>query len=187
MPRLEELQLIRLQQESTPVKPPAGLKEHNSQKSSREKRKAGPSVEEESLAKRQKRKGQKVNEVDVEGQSATVPNTKNVKAENGKAADSNKEETEDAKPVKPKVYTDECTAFISNLSVKVSIWALCQLYKHVCDFLAQSNIVVGRYKRKIYASFLAMLVALIPFAFSITKTLENQGYLSHTHLMHVIL
>lgn len=125
MPRLEELQLIRLQQDSTPVKPPAGLKEHNSQKSSREKRKAGPSVEEESLAKRQKRKGQKVNEVDVEGQSATVPNTKNVKAENGKAADSNKEETEDAKPVKPKVYTDECTAFISNLSVKVSIWALC--------------------------------------------------------------
>ncbi|KAL1222530.1 Pre-mRNA-processing factor 39-1 [Cardamine amara subsp. amara] len=119
MPRLEELRLIRLQQESTPVKPPAGLKEHNSQKSTREKRKAGPNVEEESLAKRQKRKGQKVNEVEVEGQSETVPNTKSVKAENRKAANSNKEETEDVKPVKPKVYTDECTAFLSNLSVKV--------------------------------------------------------------------
>lgn len=119
MPRLEELQLIRLQQESTPVKPSAGLKEHNSQKSAGEKRKAEPNVEEESLAKRQKRKGQK--EMDVGGQSATVPNTKNVKAENGKTADSNKEETEDAKPLKPKIYTDECTAFISNLSVKVSI------------------------------------------------------------------
>ncbi|EOA15464.1 hypothetical protein CARUB_v10004280mg [Capsella rubella] len=128
MPRLEELQLIRLQQESTPVKPPAGLKEHNSQKSTREKRKAGQNVEEESLAKRQKRKVQKVNEVDVEGQSATVSSTKNIKAENGKAADSNKEETEDAKPVKPKVYTDECTAFLSNLSVKVSIWATCNIY-----------------------------------------------------------
>ncbi|XP_010439063.1 PREDICTED: squamous cell carcinoma antigen recognized by T-cells 3 [Camelina sativa] len=115
MPRLEELQLIRLQQESTPVKPPAGLKEHNSQKSTREKRKAGQNVEDESLAKRQKTKGRKVNEVDV-GQSATVPN---IKSENGKAADSNKEESEDAKPLKPKIYTDECTAFLSNLSVKV--------------------------------------------------------------------
>ncbi|XP_010433793.1 PREDICTED: squamous cell carcinoma antigen recognized by T-cells 3-like [Camelina sativa] len=115
MPRLEELQLIRLQQESTPVKPPAGLKEHNSQKSTREKRKAGQNVEDESLAKRQKTKGRKVNEVDV-GQSATVPN---IKSENGKAADSNKEESEDTKPLKPKIYTDECTAFLSNLSVKV--------------------------------------------------------------------
>ncbi|XP_010448584.1 PREDICTED: squamous cell carcinoma antigen recognized by T-cells 3-like [Camelina sativa] len=115
MPRLEELQLIRLQQESTPAKPPAGLKEHNSQKSTREKRKAEQNVEDESLAKRQKTKGRKVNEVDV-GQSATVPN---IKSENGKAADANKEEIEDAKPVKPKIYTDECTAFLSNLSVKV--------------------------------------------------------------------
>ncbi|AEE84882.1 RNA-binding domain superfamily [Arabidopsis suecica] len=111
MPRLEELQLMRLQQESTPVKPSAGLKEHSSQK-----RKAEQNVEEESLAKRQKRKSQK--EVDLGGQSATVPATKNVKAENGKTADSDKEETEDAKPLKPKVYRDECTAFISNLSVK---------------------------------------------------------------------
>lgn len=118
---MEELQLIRLQQESTPVKPPAGLKEHNSQKNAREKRKAGPNVEEESSAKRQKRKGQKVDEVEVEGKSATAPNTKGDKADNGKAADSNKEEKEDTKPLKPKVYTDECTAFLSNLSVKVSI------------------------------------------------------------------
>ncbi|CAH2078091.1 unnamed protein product [Thlaspi arvense] len=120
MPRLEELQLIRLQQESTPVKPTAGLKEHNSQKGTREKRKAGPNVnvEEESLAKRQKIKGQKMNEVDAEGKGATVPNKKNAKAETGKAAGSNKEETEEAKPVKPKIYTDECTAFISNLGVK---------------------------------------------------------------------
>ncbi|ESQ54904.1 hypothetical protein EUTSA_v10024416mg [Eutrema salsugineum] len=117
-PRLEELQLIRLQQESLAVKPPAGLKEHNPPKSTREKRKAGPNVEEESLAKRQKSKGQKMNEVDAEGKSATVPNTKNVKADIAKAADSNKSEIEDAKPAKPKIYTDECTAFISNLSVK---------------------------------------------------------------------
>ncbi|VVA96931.1 unnamed protein product [Arabis nemorensis] len=117
-PRLEELRLIRLQQESTPVKPQASLKEQNPQKNAREKRKAGPNAEEESLAKRQKRKSQKVNEGDAEGQSATVPHTENVKAENGKAADLNKEETEDGKPVKPKVFTDECTAFLSNLSVK---------------------------------------------------------------------
>uniref|UniRef100_A0A1J3I6W5 Squamous cell carcinoma antigen recognized by T-cells 3 n=1 Tax=Noccaea caerulescens TaxID=107243 RepID=A0A1J3I6W5_NOCCA len=117
-PRLEELRLIRLQQESTPVKPPAGLKENNPQKSTREKRKAGPNAEEESLAKRQKSKGQKMNDVDAEGKSAAVPNTKNAKAETGEGAVSNKDETEDAKPGKPKIYTDECTAFLSNLSVK---------------------------------------------------------------------
>lgn len=113
--------MIRLQQESTPVKPPAGPKENNPQKSTREKRKAGPNAEEESLAKRQKSKGQKMNDVDAEGKSAAVPNTKNAKAETGKGAVSNKEETEDAKPGKPKIYTDECTAFLSNLSVKVSM------------------------------------------------------------------
>ncbi|KAG2240393.1 hypothetical protein Bca4012_023227 [Brassica carinata] len=117
-PRLEELQLIRLQQESTAVKPSAGLKEHNPQKSTREKRKAGPNVEEESSAKRQKSKGQKMNDVEAEGKTATAPNKKSSKSETANAADSKKEETEDAKPVKPKIYTDECTAFLSNISVK---------------------------------------------------------------------
>lgn len=117
-PRLEELQLIRLQQESAPVKPSAGVKEHNPQKSTREKRKAGPNVEEESSAKRQKSKGQKMNDEDAEGKTATVPNKKSNKSETGKSADSKKEETEDAKLGKPKIYTDECTAFLSNLSAK---------------------------------------------------------------------
>ncbi|CAN8230723.1 unnamed protein product [Cochlearia groenlandica] len=114
-PRLEELQLIRLRQEPTPVKPPIGLKDQNSQKSIREKRKAGPNAEEESPAKRQKSKDKKVNEMG--GQSANTY-TKGVKAENEKTAVSNKEEKDDAKPLKPKIYTDECTAFLSNLSVK---------------------------------------------------------------------
>ncbi|CAN7109675.1 unnamed protein product [Brassica rapa subsp. narinosa] len=117
-PRLEELQLIRLQQESAPVKPSAGVKEQNPQKSTREKRKAGPNVEEESSAKRQKSKGQKMNDDDAEGKTATVPNKKGIKSETGKAADSKKEESEDGKPVKPKIFTDECTAFLSNLSAK---------------------------------------------------------------------
>jgi hypothetical protein len=47
-------------------------------------------------------------------------------------------------------------------------------------------IVVGRHKRKIYVNSLVMMVGLIPFAFSITKTLENQGSLSYTHLLHVM-
>ncbi|CAG7887499.1 squamous cell carcinoma antigen recognized by T-cells 3 [Brassica rapa] len=116
-PRLEELQLIRLQQESAPVKPSAGVKEHNPQKSTREKRKAGPNVEEESSAKRQKSKGQKMNDEEAEGKTATVPN-KISKSETEKAADSKREESEGAKPVKPKIFTDECTAFLSNLSPK---------------------------------------------------------------------
>ncbi|CAN6922054.1 unnamed protein product [Brassica oleracea] len=116
-PRLEELQLIRLQQESAPVKPSAGVKEHNPQKSTREKRKAGPNVEEESSAKRQKSKGQKMNDEEAEGKTATVPNKKS-KSETEKAADSKREESEGAKPVKPKIFTDECTAFLSNLSAK---------------------------------------------------------------------
>ncbi|CAN6914432.1 unnamed protein product [Brassica oleracea var. botrytis] len=117
-PRLEELQLIRLQQESAPVKPSAGVKEHNPQKSTREKRKAGPNVEEESSAKRQKSKGQKMNDEEAEGKTATVPNKKS-KSETEKAADSKREESEGAKPVKPKIFTDECTAFLSNLSPKL--------------------------------------------------------------------
>lgn len=121
---MEELQLIRLQQESAPVKPSAGVKEQNPQKSTREKRKAGPNVEEESSAKRQKSKGQKMNDDDAEGKTATVPNKKSIKSETGKAADSKKEESEEAKPVKPKIFTDECTAFLSNLSAKVSIYGL---------------------------------------------------------------
>uniref|UniRef100_A0A0D3A5X3 Suppressor of forked domain-containing protein n=1 Tax=Brassica oleracea var. oleracea TaxID=109376 RepID=A0A0D3A5X3_BRAOL len=122
-PRLEELQLIRLQQESAPVKPSAGVKEHNPQKSTREKRKAGPNVEEESSAKRQKSKGQKMNDEEAEGKTATVPNKKS-KSETEKAADSKREESEGAKPVKPKIFTDECTAFLSNLSPKLSIYEL---------------------------------------------------------------
>lgn len=121
--------MIRLQQESAPVKPSAGVKEHNPQKSTREKRKAGPNVEEESSAKRQKSKGQKMNDEDAEGKTATVPNKKSNKSETGKSADSKKEETEDAKLGKPKIYTDECTAFLSNLSAKVSIWASRQIYE----------------------------------------------------------
>lgn len=179
--------MIRLQQETTPVKPQASLKEHNPQKSAREKRKAGPIVEEESLAKRQKSKSQKVNEVDAEGQSATVPNTKNLTAENGKAADLNKEETEDAKPVKPKVYTDECTAFLSNLSVKVKYMGfMSNLLRRPTEikcvgFSDRSLYCFGRHKRKIYVNSSPMLVGLFPFAFSITKTLENQGSLSLSH------
>lgn len=42
--------------------------------------------------------------------------------------------------------------------------------------------VVGRRKRKIYASSLATLVVLLPFAFSMTKALESQGYVCRTHL-----
>lgn len=120
---MEELQLIRLQQESAPVKPSAGVKEHNPQKSTREKRKAGPNVEEESSAKRQKSKGQKMNDEEAEGKTATVPNKKS-KSETEKAADSKREESEGAKPVKPKIFTDECTAFLSNLSPKLSIYEL---------------------------------------------------------------
>ncbi|KAL0738899.1 hypothetical protein Bca4012_015109 [Brassica carinata] len=61
----------------------------------------GASVEEESLAKS---KSQKVNDLDAEDKSATE-----------KVADSNKQETEEAQPVK---LTEECTAFLSNLSAK---------------------------------------------------------------------
>ncbi|KAF8086196.1 hypothetical protein N665_0632s0016 [Sinapis alba] len=58
----------------------------------------GACVEEESLVKS---KGQKVNDVDSEDKSATEK--------------ANKEETEEPQPVK---LTDECTAFLSNLSAK---------------------------------------------------------------------
>ncbi|XP_010529912.1 PREDICTED: squamous cell carcinoma antigen recognized by T-cells 3 [Tarenaya hassleriana] len=117
-PRLEELRLLKLQQESKSLKPPENLKKHKPQKSVREKRKAGPNVDEQSPAKRPKNKGQKMKETEFEAQNVAELNRDKMKARSETAADSNKEDLKSAKPVKPKVYTDECTAFISNLNLK---------------------------------------------------------------------
>ncbi|CAH8363987.1 unnamed protein product [Eruca vesicaria subsp. sativa] len=69
------------------------------------------SGEEESLAKQQKS-----NDMDAEDKSA---NKISIESETGKEANSNHEERgEEAQPVKPKIFTDECTAFLSNLSTK---------------------------------------------------------------------
>ncbi|CAF2131140.1 uncharacterized protein LOC117132792 [Brassica rapa] len=53
-----------------------------------------------------------------EDNSATVPNKISIESESGKAATSNKQETEDAQPV---MQPDECTAFLSNLSAKAQV------------------------------------------------------------------
>lgn len=121
MPRLEELQLFTLQQESRT----ADQKDNIIRKNDREKRKSGADItDEESPAKRRKEASQitKKSYLKDKGQAQNAVELGKIgdkKTEIGNGMDQ-QEMKGSASDTKSKAYTDQCTAFISNLDLKVS-------------------------------------------------------------------
>ncbi|XP_048128253.1 squamous cell carcinoma antigen recognized by T-cells 3 isoform X2 [Rhodamnia argentea] len=121
MPRLEELQLFTLQQESRT----ADQKDINIRKNDREKRKSGADItDEESPAKRRKDALQitKKSYMKDKGQvqnAAELRKSGDKKTKIGDGMDQ-EEIKGSASDTKSKAYTDQCTAFISNLDLKAN-------------------------------------------------------------------
>uniref|UniRef100_A0A7C8ZJ78 RRM domain-containing protein n=1 Tax=Opuntia streptacantha TaxID=393608 RepID=A0A7C8ZJ78_OPUST len=133
-PRLEELHMFSLQQESKAVATSGEAKEHSYQKSSCEKRKPSSNLsEDQTPPKRQKekrksyKKGSKKDhdkEQDVSGTNKTEETETNF----DKRENSNVKLKKDSMNEKAK-YTDQCTAFISNLSLTAN-------YEHLRNFFS---------------------------------------------------
>ncbi|KAL3643800.1 hypothetical protein CASFOL_014615 [Castilleja foliolosa] len=116
-PRLQELELFRLQQESQNASLATYESENHSTKNVREKRKpTSSSADEQSPAKRRKDMAQnlkKTNENDKSQAGHSAASSKAAKLDDKKSESSSQE----AKP-KPskKSFDDQCTVFVSNLS-----------------------------------------------------------------------
>ncbi|XP_024170815.1 squamous cell carcinoma antigen recognized by T-cells 3 isoform X3 [Rosa chinensis] len=133
-PRLQELQLLRSKQESKLTEE----RENSLKKNVREKRKQASDVsDEQPPAKRQKdatQKQKKVHGKDYEVQNKAEQNEgKEMKAKGAKDVQNEMKE-----PVleKTKVYADQCTAFVSNLSLKANNEHLHQFFSDVGGVVA---------------------------------------------------
>lgn len=114
-PRLEELRLFRLQQESKSVEE----SENNPRKNVGEKRKPGADIaDEQSPAKRKKDAGKKIQKapkdnIDQVQNSTQVTKVEGSNQKNNKSDDSQKQQLTRGKH---RAYSDQCTAFLSNLN-----------------------------------------------------------------------
>ncbi|XP_042009943.1 squamous cell carcinoma antigen recognized by T-cells 3-like [Salvia splendens] len=124
-PRLQELQLFRLQQESKNVIPAANERENPSKKSAREKRKlTSHSVEEQPPAKHHKSVAQdsskKIqNDKGQPGKSAEPSEAAELKNKN--ADHPKNQEIQDKSSKKSIQFNDQCTAFVSNLNLQATV------------------------------------------------------------------
>ncbi|VFQ84839.1 unnamed protein product [Cuscuta campestris] len=135
-PRLEELQIFRLQQESKNAQRETVV----AQKGTHEKRKALPDGDEKPAAKRRKEKAKnsKTTEEKENTQNTDlVGATKmDVVVEETQPANASKKDKEELSSGKPKHYTDQCTAFISNLSPKAKYEDLQKFFSDVGGVVA---------------------------------------------------
>jgi RNA recognition motif-containing protein len=133
-PRLEELQLYKLQQESKYMPTTSDQTEIPAKKNTREKRKPVSDItDEQSPAKRPKDSSAKpLKEVDTKqktrGNNSNEENI-NKKPQTSKAV-SEDEKSKDSKFERPQ-YNDKCTAFISNLSLKANYEDLHKFFSDV--------------------------------------------------------
>lgn len=133
-PRLEELRMFSLQQESKTVATSGEAKEHSSKKKPREKRKPSSNLsKDQTPPKRQKetgqsfKKGSKKDDDKEQGVSGTNK-TEETEPNFDKREQSNVKLKKDSINEKAK-YTDQCTAFISNLSLNAN-------YEHLRNFFS---------------------------------------------------
>ncbi|KAA8536632.1 hypothetical protein F0562_029110 [Nyssa sinensis] len=125
-PRLEELQLFRLQQESKNITASTDQKDNSFNKNVREKRKlTSNATDEQPSAKRQKEAAQNPRKAYGKDKahmknSAEANKVENVIVHDGKPDSGKENETKDLISEKPKKYNDQCTAFISNLGFQVN-------------------------------------------------------------------
>lgn len=127
---MEELKQFASQQESKLI----DQKENNVKKGIHEKRKFSTDVtDEESPAKRKKENAQpKKTHRKENSQPENVAESVEIQDGKGKADESDKvheQGRKDAYPDKFKVFTDQCTAFVSNLDLKVCLNMPCFLEK----------------------------------------------------------
>ncbi|KAL5993201.1 hypothetical protein ACLOJK_014124 [Asimina triloba] len=148
-PRLEELKLFRSQRESKPAAAPAVHKENTSSKKASQKRKTSSrSTDEQPPIKRQKDTSKKMEDfINKSGQRDTTQRSSesnDAGSINSAAGASLPEAPESittnekhvgdspSKEAKP-LYTDQCTVFISNISIQASAFALAK-EEHLRDF-----------------------------------------------------
>ncbi|CAL5380029.1 unnamed protein product [Camellia sinensis] len=124
-PRLEELQMFRLQQESKSIGTMANQRETSSKKIAREKRKQGPNIADEQRTTKRKKDIDpnitKVRGVDKAEEKNSLQKNKDehVQVHEGKTSNAHGKGKKDFIPEKPK-YNDQCTAFVSNLSLQAT-------------------------------------------------------------------
>ncbi|KAM6563314.1 hypothetical protein CsatB_023312 [Cannabis sativa] len=120
-PRLEELQLLRSREESKLAE-----RESISEKNTREKRRPTSDITlEQSPAKRRKDAVQNLNKVGEKGKAHVSNSVEKQKieetnAEVEKTCGKKEEHSKDSNQEKARVYTDQCTAFVSNLPLKAT-------------------------------------------------------------------
>ncbi|WCJ18710.1 Squamous cell carcinoma antigen recognized by T-cells 3 [Euphorbia peplus] len=125
-PRLEELQQYKMQQETKAFATSTDRKEKPSKKNVQEKRKGGPdSTEGQSPAKRQKQasqtqKRESDKKKDVSQNVTEVNEGKEAQANVVRVDSADEIPKKDSDSRRNKVYTDECTAFVSNINLKAN-------------------------------------------------------------------
>ncbi|XP_047337587.1 squamous cell carcinoma antigen recognized by T-cells 3 isoform X2 [Impatiens glandulifera] len=125
-PRLEELQLFKLQQDIKSIGTTKEQKEIPSKEKSGEKRKQDPNIsDQQSKPKRQKNNDKKIKNLHGEGKNQNVVSldaankVDNKEAEGEKSSSSNIERKTDIAFGRSK-HDDQCTAFVSNLDPKAN-------------------------------------------------------------------
>ncbi|KAL7119740.1 hypothetical protein ACP275_02G080600 [Erythranthe tilingii] len=123
-PRLQELQLFRLQQESKNVVPVTNERENPTRKNAQEKRKTTPnSTDEQSPAKRQKNtpeKLKKTNKKDKGKGRLSAEASDAAQLDKNRAESGSSKETRDKSSKISAPFNDQCTAFISNLNFQAT-------------------------------------------------------------------
>lgn len=156
-PRLEELRLFRLQQESKS----AEESENNPRKNVGEKRKPGADIaDEQSPAKRKKDAGKKIQKapkdnIDQVQNSTQVTKVEGSNQKNNKSDDSQKQQLTRGKH---RAYSDQCTAFLSNLNPTVNR-ALSLSFVCVCMFGTER--LMSCYCRQMMGIFVISSVILV--------------------------
>ncbi|CAH9112053.1 unnamed protein product [Cuscuta epithymum] len=140
-PRLEELQLFRLQQESKNSWTSSELRENIVQKGTIEKRKPlSDAIDERPAAKRRKEKANNSKSTEEKGKTKAIDLLGAIKmdvvVEEIEQAGTSKKEKEHVSSGKPKQYTDQCTAFVSNLSPKAKYDDLQKFFSDVGGVVA---------------------------------------------------
>ncbi|KAA3479506.1 squamous cell carcinoma antigen recognized by T-cells 3-like isoform X2 [Gossypium australe] len=134
MPRLEELRLFRLEQESKSLTEVTDQREQPLKETAREKRKSGSiAIDEQSPAKRQKstQNQKKLHEKEnTRGLKLAEANDREEKK--GKLEEQENEQlVKDTYSSKTRLYTDQCTAFVSNLNIRAIDEDLKQFFSDV--------------------------------------------------------
>ncbi|CAK9177694.1 unnamed protein product [Ilex paraguariensis] len=122
-PRLEEVKLFRLQQESKNIVAPTEQGENSLKKNAREKRKPVSNLTDEQLpGKKQKDMAQNLKKTSEKNKAQAkqlIHEVEDIRKNTDKPDRASENQT-NHNPGKPRQYKDQCTAFISNLSLKAT-------------------------------------------------------------------